>query len=126
MLQLLSLNQPAACHMEEFTESAPSYPLERSYPSSTLGHLLLINGPLLGVVVVLLIAASQAEGYLGGLGEMLAVMGLMGLGTLLNLILSATTKGSRAGYLLATALYGIVFFLFISAFSHMGNPKPGG
>ena len=75
---------------------------------------------------MLLIAASQADGYLGGLGEMLAVMALMGLGTLLNLMLSATTKGSRAGYLIATGLYGIVFFFFISAFGHIGNLKPGG
>ena len=112
--------------MEEFTESAHSYPVERTYPSSNLRHLLLLNVPLLGLVVVLLLAASQAEGYLGGLGEMLAVMGLMGLGTLLNLILSATTKCSRAGYLIATGLYGIVFFFFMSAFSHMGNLKPGG
>lgn len=126
MLQLLSLLKPTGCHMEEFTESAHSYPIERTYSSSNLRHLLLLNGPLLGLVVVLLIAASQADGYLGGLGEMLAVMGVMGLGTLLNLILSATTKGSRAGYLIATGLYGIVFFFFMSAFGHMGNLKPGG
>jgi hypothetical protein len=106
--------------MEDSTEP------ERSYPSSKSGHLLLINGLLLGVVALLFVAASQEEGYLGGLLEMMAVMGLMGLGALLNVILSATTKGGRAGYLVMAALYGAVFFFFMSAFSHMGSLKPGG
>ena len=120
MLQITSLNHLTACHMEDYTEP------ERSYPSSNSGQLLLMNGLLLGVVVLLFVAASQEEGYLGGLLEMLAVMGLMGLGTLLNLIMAATTQGSRVGYFIMTTLYGVVFFFFMSAFSHMGALKPGG
>jgi len=112
--------------MEDFTAPEPSYPVVCSYPSSNLGHLALINGPLLGLVVLLLVAASQAEGYLGGLGEMLGIFGLMGVGTVLNLVLSGTTKGSRVGYLLMAALYGAVFSFFMYVFSHMGNLKPGG
>jgi hypothetical protein len=112
--------------MEECTEPEPSYPVARAHQDSKRGHLLLINGPLLGLVVLLLIAASQAEGYLGGIGEMLVIMGLMGLGTLLNLIQSTTTKGNRVGYLIMTVLYGGVFSCFMHAFSHIGNLKPGG
>ena len=106
--------------MEDLTEP------ERSYPNVNSGPFLLINGLLLGIVALLFVAASKEEGYLGGLLEMMAVMGLMGLGTLINLILAATTQGSRVGYLLMTALYGVVFFFFMSAFSHMGSLKPGG
>ena len=94
--------------------------------NSTRGSLALLNGPLLGLVGVLLIAAKQADGYMGGFGEMLAIFGLMGLGALLNLKLSLTTKGNRAGYLLMASLYGAVFAFFIYDLSHMGNPKPGG
>jgi hypothetical protein len=118
--------------MEDFTESEPSYPVayshatERSYPSSNLGHLALVNAPLLGFIALLMLASSRAEGYLGGLGELLGIFGLVGLGTLLNLVLSGTTKGSRVGYVLMAALYGSVFFFFAYVFSNMGNLKPGG
>ena len=63
---------------------------------------------------------------MGGFGEMLAIFGLMGLGALLNLKLSATTKGTRVGYLLMAAFYGAVFAVFVYELIHMGNPKPGG
>jgi hypothetical protein len=112
--------------MEEFTETEPSYLAERSYPSISLGTLVLVNGPLLGLVSLLLVAANHAEGYLGGLGQILAIWGLMGQGALLNLVLSGTAKGSRVGYLIMAALYGGVFAFFMWVFSHMGNLKPGG
>lgn len=91
-----------------------------------MGRLALLNGPLLGLVLLLFIAANQAEGYLGGFGEILAVWGLMGLGAFLNLIAAATTTGTRVGYVLMAVLYGAVFYYFLYAFSHMGNLKPGG
>ena len=110
--------------MEEFTETEPSYPVERSY--SSISPLVLLNAPLLGLVGLLLVAASQAEGYLGGMGQILAIWGLMVLGALLNLVLSGTTKGSRVGYLLMAALYGGDFAFFMWVFGHIGNLKPGG
>jgi hypothetical protein len=30
------------------------------------------------------------------------------------------------GYVIMTVLYGAVLYYFLYAFSHMGNPKPGG
>lgn len=112
--------------MKEFTETESSYPVERSYPSSNLGHLLLVNGPLLGLVALLVLAASREEGYLGGLMQLMAVGLLMGLGALLNIALAGNTKGSRVGYLIMSFLYGGVFLFFAYVFSHMGNLKPGG
>jgi hypothetical protein len=112
--------------MEESTEPAFSFPEEPDYPSLNLGRLALINGPLLGVAVLLFMAARHAEGYLGGFGQLLAVWGLMGLGALLNLITAATTTGSRAGFALMAVLYGAVFYFLFYEFSHMGNLKPGG
>jgi hypothetical protein len=112
--------------MKSFTEPEPSYPTERSYPRSNLSRVALINAPLLGLIVLLFIAAGQSEGYLGGLGEMMAVWGLTGLGTLFNLSRTSTTEGSRTGYLLMAGLYGAVFGFFTYAFCNMGNLKPGG
>jgi hypothetical protein len=112
--------------VEESTEPSLPFPEEPAYPSLNLGRLALINGPLLGLAALLFIAARHAEGYLGGFGQLLAVWGLMGLGTLLNLIIAATTTGSRAGFALMTVLYGAVFYFFFYEFSHMGNLKPGG
>jgi hypothetical protein len=112
--------------MEDFTEPEPSYLVERSYPSSNLGRVALINAPLLGLIGLLFMAANQAEGYLGGLGQMMAIWGLTGLGALLNLMLVSQTKGSRVGYQLMVFLYGIVFCLFTYVFTSMGNLKPGG
>jgi len=126
MLSRSGLNQPTACRMENFTEYRPSYPVERSYPSSNLGRVALINAPLLGLIALLFIAAGQSEGYLSGLEEMMAVWGLTGLGALLNFILASTTEGSRVGYLLMAGLYGAVFGLFTYIFGNMGNLKPGG
>lgn len=126
MLPQLGLNQPIACRMEDFTDPEPSYPVERSYPGSNLGHLALINGPLLALIGLLFMAAQQAEGYLGGLGQMMTVWGLTGLGALMNVGLSSSTQGSRVGYLFMAALYGAMFFFFSYVFSHMGNLKPGG
>ncbi|MGI4760069.1 MAG: hypothetical protein ACRYF0_05150 [Janthinobacterium lividum] len=99
---------------------------ERPNSDSTLGRFALVNGLLLGLVALLMLAAGREEGYLGGLGEVLAIFGLMGLGTLLNLVLAGTTKGSRVGYLLMAALYGAVFFYLGYAFAHMGKLNPGG
>lgn len=112
--------------MEDFTEPEPSYQVERSYPSSNLGQLALINGPLLALIGLLLSAAANAEGYLGGLGQLLAIWGLMGLGALLNLMLASKTKDSRVGYQLMAFLYGAVFCLFTFAFGSIGRLKPGG
>nr|GFC89627.1 hypothetical protein [Tanacetum cinerariifolium] len=92
---------------------------ERSYPSSNLGRLMLLNGPLLALIGLLLIVAANAEGYLGGLGQIMAIWGLLGLGTLLNLRLASKTKDSRAGYLLMAGLYGAVFGFFTYAFGNM-------
>lgn len=126
MLHSASLHQSTACCMEDFTESEPSYPVERSYPSSNLGHLALINGPLLALIGLLLSAAANAQGYLGGLGQLMAIWGLLGLGTMLNLMLASKTKDSRVGYQLMAFLYGAVFCLFTFAFGSIGNLKPGG
>ena len=132
MLRPASLHHSTACRVADFTEPEPSYPVPRaypaarSYPSLNLGQVALVNGPLLGLVALLGAAASQAEGYLGGLGQMLAIWALMGLGVILNVILSGTTKGSFVGYLLMAALYGAAFLFFAYAFSNMGSLKPGG
>lgn len=99
---------------------------QRPTPNSTIGRLLLINGPLLGLVVLLWLAASKAEGYLSGLEELIAIFGLMGLGTLVHLVQAAVTKGSRVGYLFIAALYGVVFCCFCYVFAHMGKLNPGG
>ncbi len=112
--------------MEDFTEPEPSYPVERSYPSSNLGRLALINAPLILLIGLLFVAAHQAKGYLGGLGQLLAVWGLTGLGTLVNSIKAGTTQNSRVGYLLMAFLHGVVFCFFTYVFSHMGNLKIGG
>ncbi len=112
--------------MKDFTESEPAYPVERSYPSSNIGRVALINAPLLGLIGLLFIAANQAEGRLGGLGQLMVIWGLTGLGTLLNLILASTTEGSRVGYLLMAGLCGAVFGFFTYVFSNMGNLKIGG
>ena len=84
--------------MEDFTEPEPSYPVERSYPSSNLGQLVLINGPLLALIGLLFMAAANAEGYLGGLGQLMVIWGLLGLGAMLNLMLASKTNDSRVGY----------------------------
>jgi hypothetical protein len=126
MLPLLGLELTSTLFMEEYTEPKFPYPAEPSYPSLNLGRLVLINGPLLTLVGLLFVAAGQAEGYLGGLEEILAAWGLMGLGFLANLIAVATTKGSRTGYAAMAFLYGAVFCYFFYIFSHMGNLKPGG
>jgi len=85
---------------------------------------VISNGLLLGMVVILMLAASQEEGYLGGLEEIVAIFGLMGLGTLVNLVQTANAKGSRVGYLLMATLYGAVFASFCYAPAHMGKPLP--
>ncbi len=99
---------------------------QRPTPNSTIGRLLLINGPLLGLVALLWLVASKAEGYLSGLEEIIAIFGLMGLGTLVNLVLAAVTKESRAGYLFMAVLYGAVFCCFCYIFAHIGKLNPGG
>jgi hypothetical protein len=57
---------------------------------------------------------------------MLAIWDPMGLGALLNLVLSSTAKSSRVDYLIVAALYGAAFSFFMWMFSHMGNLKPSG
>jgi hypothetical protein len=44
--------------MKEVTETEPSYLVERSYPSTNFGPLVLVNGPLFSLIVLLLVAAS--------------------------------------------------------------------
>lgn len=105
-------------------DNVPESP--RPTPNSTIGRLLLINGPLLGLVILLWLAASKAEGYLSGLEEIIAIFGLVGLGALVNLVQAAATKGSRVGYLVMAALYGAAFYCFCYIFANVGKLNPGG
>ena len=112
--------------MKDSTEPEFPFPEEPDYPSLNLGRLVLLNGPVLALAGLLFVGARHAEGYLGGLWEILAVWGLIGLGALLNLIAAATTTGSRVGYVLMAVLYWVLFGYLFYVFSHIGNPKIGG
>ncbi len=112
--------------MKDSTEPEFPFPEEPDYPSLNLGRLALLNGPLLALAGLLFVGARHAEGYLGGLWEIIAVWGLIGLGALLNLIAAATTTGSRMGYVLMIILYLAAFYYFFYVFSHIGNLKIGG
>jgi hypothetical protein len=106
--------------MENLPE--PAHPTS----NSSTRRFVIINGLLLGVVALLLLAASQEEGYLGGLGEIMVIFGLMLLGALVNLSQAINTKGSRVGFLLMATLYGAVFAYFCYEIAHMGKLNPGG
>jgi hypothetical protein len=89
-------------------------------------RLLLINGVLLGLVALLMLAASQKGGFLGGLKELVAIFGLMIIGGLVNLVQAVATKGSSFGYLLMAMLYGAVALYFYYGPAFTGKPNPGG
>ena len=99
---------------------------ERPTSTSNTRRLLVINGIVLGLVALLMLAASQEGGFLGGLEELVAIFGLMLLGTLINLVQAVATKGSRLGYLLMAMLYGAVSLYFYYGPAFMGKPNPGG
>lgn len=89
---------------------------ERSYPSSGLRRLLILNGLIVALIAGLIVIAQAQEGYLGGLGQFLAAMGLVGLGALLNVMWAFTGKGSRSAYLVVATCYGLFFWIVMSGF----------